>query len=56
MLHIFCIQGLVVPYQEDLKPPTQHCDVSENETDFLRESWMRDKIFEEDYVKYFRKL
>ena len=56
MLHILCLQGLVVLYQEDLKQPTQYYDVSENQTVFLRESWMRDKNIEEDYIKYFRKI
>ena len=49
----FFLQGLVIPYKEDLKPPTQYYEVSENETDFLRESWMRDKNFEADYIKDF---
>ena len=39
----FYLQGVVVPYQEDMKPPTQYHNIFENQTDFLRESWMRDK-------------
>ena len=51
ILHIFCLQGPVKPYQEDLKPPAQYYDVTENQTDFLQESWTRDRIFEDDYIK-----
>ena len=47
---------LVVPYQEDLKPPTQHYSVFEKKkTDFLHEFWMSDKNSEGDYIKDFRK-
>ena len=55
-LLIFYLQRLVVPYPEELKRPTQYYDVFENQTDFLRESLMRDKNFEYDHIKDFRKL
>ena len=35
ILYIFRLQGLVIPYQEDLKPPTQYYNVFENRTDFF---------------------
>ena len=53
ILPIFCLQGLITPYQEDLKPPTQHYVVSESQTEFSQESWMRGKNFEDDYIKIF---
>ena len=53
---MFCLRVLVVPYQKDLKPPTQYYGVFENQFEFLQESWMRGKNFEDDYIKDFRKL
>ena len=47
---------MVVSYQEDLKPPTQYYGVFESLTDFSQNSWMRDKNFEDDYIKDFIKL